>query len=417
MNYSIDISKETQQGNLKAGGVIVSENNELLCSAFTGEEPNKSCCAVLLNKVRKLQVFSSKSIYITINTWSETHSFDLIPLLNAIRINNIYVGLPDPALKSYFSSDPVITLNHVFRYPDELKRKILEQNKYFFANSKQSIKHSPYYSKNRISDLVIRNLKSQGFIIFKDEINSNRSKSSLAFLVSDKYGIKYSKATEVVSRALSEAFNSKYEAYNYSHDVRSLDLDWRENFMSVYRKLASKPLSSVDIINIGVASGHEAMSLFLDCKHITFVDIAEDGLKKIKRQMPLSEILVSSATDLSSIPNNSQDLYVSLRTYNSSFFEIREAILEAIRVLKVNSIIIISVANGFLCPEQHCIIPGLIITGTKFIDLYRGLDTAKIIQAELSQAECQDIQLFSTNMEIYVSARVNCSVATELDFA
>lgn len=405
MNYSIDISKGASQSDLRVGVVIVSDHNELICSAFTGEERNASWCSILLSKLRKLQIFNAQSIYITINTWSETHSFDLITPLKEIRINEIYVGLPDPALTSYLDNDPIITLNRIYRYPDELKLKILEQNDHFFTNSEQSIKYSPYYSENRISDLVVEKLKSKGFVIFKDEINANKSRSALASLICDKYGIKYSKSINAVNNAISEAFNSKYQAYNYSNDLRSLDLDWKESFMSFYINLSTRPLSTLNIINVGVASGHEAISLFSDCRNITFVDIAEDGLKKIKNQIPLSKVVISSATDLSAIPDHSQDLYVSLRTYNSSFFEIREAILEALRVLNLNSIIIISVANGFLCPEQPYIIPGLIVPGTKFVDIYRGMDTAKLIQAEFIQVGLKDIQIFSTNTEIYVSAR------------
>ncbi|MBN9344440.1 MAG: methyltransferase domain-containing protein [Holosporales bacterium] len=416
MNYSIDISKGASQSDLGVGVVIVSEHNEIVYSAFTGEEGNASWCSVLLSKARKLQIFNAQSIYITINTWSDARSFDLIALLKEIRINKIYVGLPDPSLTSYLDNDPIITFNHVYRYPDELKRKILEQNDHFFTNSKQSIKYSPYYSENRISDLVIGKLKSKGFIIFKDEINAHKNRSALASLICDKYGIKYSKAINAVNNAISEAFNSKYEGYNYSNDLRSLELDWKENFMSLYRNLSTRPLSTINILNIGVASGHEAISLFSDCRHITFVDIAEDGLKKIKNQIPLSKVIISSASDLSSIPDNSQDLYVSLRTYNSSFFEIREAILEALRVLNLNAIIIISVANGFLCPEQPCIIPGLIVPGTKFVDIYRGMDTAKLIQAEFIQAGFKDIQIFSTNTEIYVSARVTDKGSATIGF-
>lgn len=105
-----------------------------------------------------------------------------------------------------------------------------------------------------------------------------------------------------------------------------------------------------------------------------------------------------------SIPDKIYDLYVSLRTYNSSFFDIKEALLEAYRVLKYNGVIIISVANGFLYSEQNCIIPGLILPGTEFIDIYRGMDTTKQICTELIHAGFKNIQIFPTNTEIYLSA-------------
>ena len=95
---------------------------------------------------------------------------------------------------------------------------------------------------------------------------------------------------------------------------------------------------------------------------------------------------------------------MSLRTYNSSFFDIKGAISEAHRVLKANAAIIVSIANGFLYPEKHCIIPGLIIPGTEFVDIYRGMDTAKLLCTELLRAGFKDIQISPTNTEIFVSA-------------
>lgn len=404
MNYSISISKESPQSNLQVGVVLVSERNDLICSAFAGEERNVSWCSVLLSKVRKLKLDNARSIYITINTMSAIESFDLNELLKEVNIHEIYMGLPDPALTAYLDNDPTMPLNHVYRYPDELQREILEQNSQFFADSKQSIKYSPYYFENRISNFVIEKLQLKGFIISKNELNANKRKAALASLICNKYGIEASAALSVVHNAISESFNNKYGAYNYSDDIRSLDLGWKEYFMYVYMSSYARPMSSINILNVGVGDGQEAIALFSNCMCVTFVDIAQSGLRNIKEQLPSAKVIVSSADDLSFIPDNSYELYVSLRTFNSSFFEIKEALLEAHRVLKPNAAIIISVANGFLCPERYRITPGLIIPGTEFVDIYRGMNTTKLIHAEFSQAGFKNIQLFLTNTEIYLSA-------------
>jgi hypothetical protein len=170
------------------------------------------------------------------------YSFDLIELLNEVHINKIYVGLPDPTLVCYLNDDPIITFNTVYRYPDELQRKILVQNNQFYADSKQSIKYSPYYFENRISNLVIEKLKSKGFVVSKEELNANKRRSTLASLISNRYGIIYSEAVSTVHNAISDAFNSKYGTYNYSGDTRSLDFDWKGSFMSIYRRLSAKPM-------------------------------------------------------------------------------------------------------------------------------------------------------------------------------
>lgn len=167
-----------------------------------------------------------------------------------------------------------------------------------------------------------------------------------------------------------------------------------------------RPLSELQILNVGVGSGCEAIELFSDCSGITFADIAQVGLEKIKEQLPSSKTIIANACDLTEIKDDSYDLYVSLRTYNSSFFNIRQAITEAHRVVKCNGMIIVSVANGFLCTAQNRIIAGLIIPGTEFVDLYRGIDTAKVIQKLFIDEGFTNIHLFPTNTEIYLFANV-----------
>lgn len=68
------------------------------------------------------------------------------------------------------------------------------------------------------------------------------------------------------------------------------------------------------------------------------------------------------------------------------------------------AIIIVSIVNGFLSAEKKRIIPGLIIPGTEFIDIYRGMDTIKLIRKNFMEKGFKDIQIFPTNTEIYLSA-------------
>lgn len=407
MHFSINIAREAHQPILQVGAVLVSAENKMICSAFAGEECSDSWSSVLLSKARKYEISNAQSIFVTINTLSEDKLFDLNKVLKEIDINKVYIGLPDPKLICYVSEDPIIACKNVYRYPDNLQYEILTQNAYFFADSKQSIKHRSYYSKKRISDLVIEKLELRGFMVSKSELNADKRKCSLAKLVCDRYGVKYADALNIVYNALSEAFNCKYSSYDYANDARSLDVDWKKKFMTFYKKVSNKDMSDLEILNVGVGSGNEAIALFSNCTHATFVDIAQAGLKKIKEHLPLSNILVSSACDMSVIPDDSYDLYVSLRTYNSSFFDIKTAISEAHRILRTKAAIIISVANGFLCTKENCIVSGLLIPGTDFVDVYRGMDTIKKIQNAFLEEGFGNIQIFPTNTEIYLSAIVN----------
>lgn len=154
MNYSIAIAQQADPSLLRVGSVLVSKDNKLLCSAYTGEEYGHTWCSLLLNKIRKLKISDAQSIYLTIHTLSRPHTFDLVALLAEIHIKEIYIGLPDPALSSYLNDDLAITHEYVYRYPDELQHKILESNVRFYTESNQSIKYSPYYSSYIFAKII-----------------------------------------------------------------------------------------------------------------------------------------------------------------------------------------------------------------------------------------------------------------------
>ena len=61
--------------------------------------------------------------------------------------------------------------------------------------------------------------------------------------------------------------------------------------------------------------------------------------------------------------------------------------------------------NGFLCPENQYIIPGLIIPGTEFVDIYRGFDMIEKLSRELWNNSFEDIQFFPTKVELFLTAK------------
>jgi len=405
MNYSINIANGSKDNNLRVGAVLVTEDNKLVCSAYTDECSGLSWYEILLSKIKKLNVNNAYYLFLTVNTLFSESEFDLNKLMEKIAIEEIYIGVPDPNLADYLSNDPIGTFRNIYRYPDNLQRMILQQNLNYYRNGKQNIKSSPYYSAKRISNIVMEKLQEKGIFISKEELQSNKQIEKLIQLIVEKYKFNIDDASKLVNLVMSEAFDEKYATYNYSDDARSLSVDWKNNFLMIYNKLLLSSLENKDILDVGVGSGNEAIALFSDCSNITFVDIATNGLKKTKKQIPKSNIVVSRAEKLVTLINNSYDMYISLRTYNSSFFNVKQAISEAYRVLKKDGIIIISIANGFLCPENQYIIPGLIIPGTEFVDIYRGFDMIEKVSRELWNNSFEDIQFFPTKVELFLTAK------------
>ncbi len=383
-------------------GVIVANNGKILCS--NKYQNNNDWAECILGGLQKLNINEAEELYLTINTYKDGN-FSLNKIIQKIKIHQIYIGLPDPKLNRYLKNDPVLQFQNINRYPENLQKIIISKNYNSFSNSLQSIKNNIYYSEKRISEFVKEQLSKYGLNISKEEINNNKTTDKLITLLIDKYNYSIKDANYIVNTSLSNAFNKKYALYDYKNDVRSINNHWSDTFFKACKEL-SGDLFNENIIDVGVGSGNEASKLFKNCKRITFVDIAPDGLKKIKKIIPQSKIIVSSAENLEMINNNEYDIYISLRTFNSSFFNIEKTLNEAKRILKSNSRIMISIANGFLSSNSS-IIPGLIIPGTDFVDIYKGLDSIKNLINIMSRLGFEKFKLLTTNEEIYLLAKLN----------
>lgn len=404
MQYAVKLANEINNKSIRVSAVLVNDNKLVDTSCNNGE---KSWAEDLIKKLNKKNINKIENLYLTINTLNNKKEFDLNILLNEIEIENIFLGLPDPNLEDYLKNDPILTSKNIFRFTENLQEEIFKQNYHYYNNSNQNIKYNKYFHSNRIGYFLKEKLCSYGIQLETDDIFEKYQIETLSYYISNKFNINKEKSYELIATILSEAFDFKYSDYVYSNDIRSLNPKWSKTFEEIYAKTNKKPLNEQKILNIGVGSGNEAKELFLNCNNITFMDIASNGLIKIKKLIPKSKIIKGRAEDLSMLKDDSYDLYVSLRTYNSSFFNMKEAIKEAYRVLKHNCVIIISISNGFLNSTEQKIISGIRIPKLNFVDLYRGLDIIRNLSTFLLDFNFVDIELTPTNGELYLSARVN----------
>jgi ubiquinone/menaquinone biosynthesis C-methylase UbiE len=151
---------------------------------------------------------------------------------------------------------------------------------------------------------------------------------------------------------------------------------------------------------VGIGNGLEGEELYADCEHLTAVDIGERSLREAKKRLPGLKIVRTPAEDLCGIPTASQDIYISLRTYQSTYFDRNAALREAYRVVRQGGIVLISIANGFL--EGGAVIQGLLKPGTPIVDPNLGFHIADQVRSRMSILGFVEIGLRTNLDEIYV---------------
>lgn len=403
MKDSIELINIKNKKCLYAGIIFVNNNRLLFSDVFSDKEP--------LLWLKKLKIFLKcnnishvESVYLTTNIMCSTKSFLLSKIFNLVTIGEIYVGLPDPRLTLYLKNDPMFFLDNIKRYPDDLQNQIIKINNIFYGLSSQNIKNIPYYANLRISTILLEELERYGILIDKSDLVHNKKVESLINILISKYNLKQNEAEQFVKLALSKSFNKKYSNYDYKDDARFERSIWIKEFNNLYHEEIGNTISHDKIINVGVGGGNEAVLLFSSCKNIVFVDIAEQGLKRVKQAIPQSKIFCLRAEELTRIKDNVFNVYISLRTYNSSFFDVKKALLEAKRVLTHKGKIILSISNGFLNPQTNKIISGLLVPNTDFIDLYRGLSVIEDLVKLCESAGYINCKTKITKTEIYLVA-------------
>jgi nucleoside phosphorylase/SAM-dependent methyltransferase len=203
-------------------------------------------------------------------------------------------------------------------------------------------------------------------------------------------------------------FTRKYIDYDDKADVRGYTGPaWIEDVRDAYEFVGIDP-PQADILYVGVGTGRDLPLVCPKFKSLTGVDISTAMLKRAKQVQPAITAVRDCAEDLANITDQTIDLYLSLRTYQSSLFDVAAALRQALRVLRGGGSLVLSIPGGFLdrtFNDELRYVPGLLVPGSNVVD--RGLPRriAERILSQLENLTFERIGFHQRETDLYIYAR------------
>jgi len=220
----------------------------------------------------------------------------------------------------------------------------------------------------------------------------------LAHIRHQRYSV--SQLREIFSHARGVVYDEKYAARKTSDDERYLDSSaWESELRRIIKDLGVRDLSQIDAINVGIGNGNESPDIYREFRKFTGVDVSSKSLDRAQKVLPFMHAVHAEAEHLKTIPTASQDLYISLRTYQSSFFDIEAAAVEADRIVRPNGFAIISIAHVYI--ENNAIRQGLQRAGSLTLDPNLPWEIVDRVRRAFQQAEFY-CRVQSGTVELYV---------------
>lgn len=324
-------------------------------------------------------------------------------------IKKVFIGLLDPnpaicgrgetRLRFYMDVD---------RFPSYLVKEIVNINQGWIELHKSAhLSEESLYVKMQIQHIIRDYLIRQGLPIDGDlPIDIDITSDDISRICETKcfvMGKNLTNIDKLVQEARAEAFDKKYADRSYEDDGRGLGDYWKNSVRYILEEMDASDFPERKIIVVGIGNGLEGKELYANCEKLTAVDIGERSLKRAAKILPKAAMIKAPAENLCEIPTSSQDIYISLRTYQSTYFDRNAALREAYRVVRQGGIVLISIANGFL--EQGSIIPGLLIPGTAVVDRNLGFQIADQVRRRMSLLKFEEIGERTSLDEIYVYGR------------
>ncbi|MFT7404938.1 class I SAM-dependent methyltransferase [Zhongshania sp.] len=277
---------------------------------------------------------------------------------------------------------------------------------------------SSKYVLQSTPDIIINEIQKNGLNISETCIsygfNVNDLKKRLSTLNED---IPISKIIDCVEKARAIAFTSKYAEPKEDEKlvpVKELNVegcqDWNMYLIDFLKRLGVSDYTKLKTIDVGIGNAWASKRFHEDIHDITGVDVSEKALDYARTKLPHSKLVIGSAEDLNSISSFSVDLYISLRTYQSTLFDIKQSIHEAYRVLTKGGAIAVSIPTMFLVKGDDGqitgVLNGLIPSGSKEPSIEYALEIADRIKWYFDLLGFHNSEIYRASpFEIFIGAR------------
>jgi len=202
------------------------------------------------------------------------------------------------------------------------------------------------------------------------------------------------------ARAL--AFEEKYSTVLEEQDERFQQYEyWENEFKQLLFTLGLENFTNIQAISVGIGNGREHPSFYNDFQSLIGVDISKQSFELAKKHFPNMRSVQVEAEHLVGIDSVSQDLYISLRTYQSTFFDIDESLFEVYRVLRPGGACVISIPYVYYVNGE--IKRGLLRPGSRDeLDIDLPYVLADKVRRGLNRLDFDSVGLRTGLFEIYV---------------
>lgn len=270
------------------------------------------------------------------------------------------------------------------------------------------VEPSSVYVRNNIPDLMAEYLHQNYDLDISDvDIDIELTITDLERICALSHSdLSVSTIHEALLEARAYAYDEKYGDRSTDEDERFTVIgfdSWKNEFRDVLNDAGISTMRGDNILVVGVGNGHEVDPLNSSVNSIIGVDVSKKMLHQTQNRHPQVTTHQASAEDLNQLDTGTQDLYISLRTFQSTLLDSKAAIIEAGRVLRSGGTIVLSVPYIYDNQNRDEVVRGLLRSPeSSKLDPDLPYEVANNLRQLLERFMFKNVKVRTGDVEIYL---------------